>query len=436
MNKNLLYLLPILCLVSSLGLAQQRYFGVNLAGAEFSASQDGGPNLPGTYNVHYTYPNQNEVDYFQSKNMNIVRLCFRWERLQRSLNANFDATELSRLNTFVTETTEKGVFVLLDPHNYARYNGDIIGSNAVPNSAFAGFWTKLADLYKNNEYVIFGLMNEPSRMETVQWRISANIAISAIRDTGATNLILVPGNGFTGGHSWLQNWYAEESPNSNSIGPNGYRVGSNAEEMLNIVDPLNNYAFDIHQYLDSDFSGTDESCVSATIGSEKLAELNEWLTTHNKKAFLGEFGAGDSQTCLAALSDITTYINDRPETWIGWSYWAAGPWWGDYFTSLEPDNLNSPNPIDKPQLASLIFELTSLSPISPDLLNFNHGLQQITFPSILNQSYQLYTSTTLLEGSWNEVGSSFSGDGSLITIPLQSQQLESPKRFYQIGVSN
>src|SRR6266850_1491571 len=83
--------------------AEVRYTGVNLSGAEFGATV-----LPGTYNVNYTYPNQTEVDYFRSKGLNIFRLCFRWERLQQTTNANFNSTELNRLHSFVSTTTAKG----------------------------------------------------------------------------------------------------------------------------------------------------------------------------------------------------------------------------------------------------------------------------------------------------------------------------------------
>lgn len=62
-------------------------------------------------------------------------------------------------------------------------------------------------------------------------------------------------------------------------------MSDNAPQALNIVDPANNYAFELHQYLyftiitrflfyykrylDSDSSGTSGTCVSATIGSER-----------------------------------------------------------------------------------------------------------------------------------------------------------------------
>ncbi|MEM8680782.1 MAG: glycoside hydrolase family 5 protein, partial [Planctomycetota bacterium] len=223
------------------GLAELQYTGVNLAGADF-----GEGNLPGTYNVHYTYPTTAEIDYFIDKGVNTFRLPFRWERLQRSLNAPLDTTELGRMQAFITHATDHGAHVVLDPHNYARYHGNVIGGSSVSNADFADFWTRLAHEYKDNDRVIMGLMNEPNSMPTEQWASAANAAIAAIRQTGAENLILVPGNAWTGAHSWTQNWYGTP----------------NATAMLTITDPGNNFAFDAHQYLDSDSSGTSSAIVS------------------------------------------------------------------------------------------------------------------------------------------------------------------------------
>jgi endoglucanase len=298
--------------------------GVTLAGAEF-----GEMNLPGTYLTDYIYPDQSEVDYFKSKNMSTVRLPFRWERLQRTLGGAFDTTELSRLDTFVNAATASGVYVVLDPHNYARYNGNIIGSGTVTNAHFADFWSRLANRYKSNNRIIFALMNEPHTMPTEQWLSAANAGIAAIRAAGATNLILVPGNAWTGGHSWNQNWYGT----------------ANAVVMQNIVDSGNNYAIEIHQYLDADSSGVSANCVSASIGVERLTEVTAWLNTHGKRAFLGEFAGGNNPTCQAAVQNMLQYMQNNNNVWIGWTWWAAGPWWADYFYSLEPAN-----GVDKPQM--------------------------------------------------------------------------------------
>ncbi len=317
----------VFCLSSGV-FGQTQYGGVNLAVAEF-----GGKNLPGIFNKHYTYPTPKEVDYFVSKGMNIFRLPFLWERLQGQANAPLNETELGRIKEFVSYATSKKAAVILDPHNYARYYGEVIGSEKLPVSVFEDFWKRLALVFKDCPNIIFGLMNEPHGMETELWLKDANAAIAAIRLTGAKNLILVPGNAYSGAHSWTSDWYGS---------PNG-------TVMLGVVDPGNNYAFDAHQYLDRNSSGTSAQCVSETIGSERLKKFTEWLREHGKKGFLGEFGAADNETSLKALDDMLDYVDANDDVWLGWTYWSAGPWWGNYMFSVEPRDGQ-----DKPQMKVLM----------------------------------------------------------------------------------
>ncbi|MEM8963124.1 MAG: glycoside hydrolase family 5 protein [Acidobacteriota bacterium] len=309
----------VLLILASLTHAEPILEGVNLAGAEFAH---------GTF-----WPNTEEIEYFQSKGMNVLRLPFLWERLQPSLFGDFNAAQLNGLDTFVTEATNRGVHVILDPHNYARYNGQLIGSSAVPDTAFADLWSRLATLYQGNARVVFGLMNEPNNMSTEQWRASANTAIAAIRATGATNLILVPGNAWTGAHSWEQNWYGTP----------------NAVEMLNIVDPGNNFVFELHQYFDSNFSGTSPVCVPGN-GSTQLVTVTNWLRQHGYVGFLGEFAGANNADCRAAIEDALGYLEANADVWLGWTWWAAGPEWGEYIFTLEPTNNYT---VDRPQMAWL-----------------------------------------------------------------------------------
>lgn len=264
--------------------------------------------------------------------MNVARLAFRWERLQPALNNPFDASELNRLDSFVASATAAGMNIVLDPHNYARWYANVVGSSGLPNSAFADFWSRLATKYKGNSRVIFALMNEPHDMSTEAWLSAANAAIAAIRAAGATNLILVPGNGWTGAHSWSNNYYGTP----------------NATVMLNIVDSGNNYAFEVHQYLDSDSSGTSASCVSTTIGAERLASFTSWLRANGKKGFLGEFAGGNNSTCQAAVTGMLAHLTNNKDVWIGWTWWAAGPWWANYIFTLEPSGST-----DAPQMSWL-----------------------------------------------------------------------------------
>ncbi len=300
--------------------------GVNLAGAEF-----GEGSLPGTHGVHYVYPTDAEVDYFAGVGMTVIRLPFRWERLQRSPFAELDAEELGRLDHVVSRATARELAVVLDPHNYARYDGALVGEG-ISNEAFADFWRRLAARYGGDPLVIFGLMNEPHSMATETWLAAANAAIAAIRGAGATNLVLVPGNGWTGAHSWTADWYGT---------PNG-------TVMTGVADPAGRFAYEVHQYLDGDSSGTSEACVGVTIGSERLAGFTAWLRHHGARAFLGELAGGPNPTCDAAVDDMLDHLEANRDVWLGWAWWAAGPWWGDYMFSLEPEG-----GVDRPQMAVL-----------------------------------------------------------------------------------
>lgn len=345
-----LLLMAIVLGFSPSGRAEIRFTGVNLFGAEF-----GERVLPGNYGQHYIYPNANEVDYFLAKGMNTFRLPFRWERLQRSAFADLDATELGRMDNFVNYATSQGANVILDPHNFMRYYPDVnnfqtstqglVGVDPnVPNSLFADFWSQLADHYKDNERVIFNLMNEPNSMSTASLVESENAAIAAIRATGAENLILVPGNQWTGAWAWNETWY----------------MGPNSVHMLNIEDPINNYAFDVHQYLNSNSSGADQEIVNANIGATRLQNFTNWLKTNNLRGFLGEFAVGadtignnPSQIGDEAINNMLGYIEQNDDVWLGWAWWAAGPWFTNYFFSLEPNNLGQPNETDRIQTAVL-----------------------------------------------------------------------------------
>lgn len=397
--------------MAALSLASARadiqFAGVNLSGAEFGQS-----HLPGTYNTDYTYPTQSEVDYFKSRGMNIFRLCFRWERLQRTNNVAFDATEFggaNRFHSFVSQATAKGMYVILDPHNFARYYPDpanfqsssqgLVGSYW-PNSVFNDFWSRLATIYKTNDHVIFNLVNEPNAISEAQWVSAANEAIAAIRDTGSTNLIMVPGNRWTGAWTWSQ-----------SDG-NG---AANSQAMLGIVDPANNYVIEVHQYLDSNGSGGTTNIVRPTIGMERLTNFTAWLKINNLKGFLGEFAVGNSTIGASigdeALTNMLSYIRTNSDVWTGWTWWAGGPWWGTYIFALDPVNLSSPT--DQPAMTVL----RSFFPLpTPSLVTANGT--QFQFPTWPGFRYQPEISTDLTSGTWTSYGSEIAGNGLTNSVDI------------------
>ncbi|WP_368562922.1 glycoside hydrolase family 5 protein [Pseudoxanthomonas sp. UTMC 1351] len=307
-----------------------RYAGVNLAGAEFNSSKK-----PGTLFKDYTYPSESDYTYFASKSMNIIRLPFLWERLQPQASGELDATQLSLLRTAVERAKAKNMVVVLDVHNYAKYNGVRIGGSEVPVAVFVDLWRRLSNEFKNDDSVIFGLMNEPNGIGATEWADAAQAALNAIRAVGANNLVLVPGTAYSGAHSWTSTWYGGTS---------------NADALLKITDPANRIAFEAHQYLDADFSGTSGECVSEDIGVRKLNVFTTWLREHGKRGFLGEFGASDNATCMAALKQMLEHMEANDDVWLAWTYWAAGAWWPTtYPFNVQPGKDGT----EKPQMSVL-----------------------------------------------------------------------------------
>lgn len=291
--------------------------GVHLAGAEFGAP------LPGVEGYDYEWPTNDEIDYFVGKGMNTFRVGFMWERLQATAYGGFEAPYFAKLDGLVRYGTSKGAYIVLDPHNFARYYDDVIGSAECPNAVFADFWRRLAVTYRHNPHVVFDLVNEPHDLPTEQWVDAANDAIAAIRAAGAHNLIEVPGNSWAGAYTWDDDDYG--TPNSVA--------------MLDIVDPENNFVYEAHQYLDSDGGGEYYTCVSKTVGTDRLQPFLGWLRENHKKGVLGEFAGGRNKTCNAAITDMMTTIDSSSDILVGWTWWAAGPAWdSDYQFSIEPSS--------------------------------------------------------------------------------------------------
>lgn len=300
--------------------------GVNLAGAEFGALGD-------DYGKGYIYPSKETIDYFAAQGFNTARLPFLWERLQPQLYKGFEPAELKRLRDTVGLIRASGMAVILDPHNYARFRGQLIGSETVPQSAFADFWRRLAAAVAGIDGVAFGLMNEPHDISAEDWLSAANSAIGAIRQTGSANLVLVPGTAWTGAHSWLAGDYGTP----------------NASVMLAISDPKDNYAYEFHQYLDEDFSGKNAKCSRAAEAVKALGDVAGWLREHGQRGYLGEFAAPATPDCLPALAEMVRTVEQGSDVWLGWSYWAGGDWWPED----EPLNIQPTKSGDRPQMQVL-----------------------------------------------------------------------------------
>lgn len=148
-------------------------------------------------------------------------------------------------------------------------------------------------------------------------------AINGIRAAGATSqYITVEGNAYTGAWTW-----------TTATGTDGK---TNADTMGSLTDSADKLIYQMHQYLDSDGSGTSETCVNATIGSDRLKAATAWLKENNKLGLIGEYAGGANTQCESAVKDMLSYMSKNSDVWTGALWWAAGPWWGDYIFSMEP----------------------------------------------------------------------------------------------------
>ncbi|KAJ3105547.1 hypothetical protein HK100_003851, partial [Physocladia obscura] len=304
-------------------LAASTVFALQHLGVSESCLEFGSGNIPGTYNTDYTNPSPTAMTRAASEFSNLFRVPFLWERLQSSLNATLDATYLGLIDGAVQTATSLGAVTVLDVHNYAKYRGSVIGGGTVTAANLANLWVQLAEKYKSNSLVWFGIMNEPNGIDAVTWFSAAQVVVNAIRATGSTNTISIPGNCYTGAHDWVS-------------GSCDITSTANAVAALAITDPGNNYVFEMHQYFDSDFSGTHTGCPN---DYTELTAATAWLRANGKIGFLGEFAGDSSSQCQTVIQNVLAYLSSNSDVWTSAAFWAAGPWWGTYMYSIEDNGV-------------------------------------------------------------------------------------------------
>lgn len=242
---------------------------------------------------------------------NTFRVQFKMERMTPgSLTSAFNSAYLQNLTQVVNHITQGGGWAVLDPHNYGRFNDNIITDTA----GFQTWWKNFAAQFKDNSKVIFDTNNEYNTMDQTLVLNLNQAAINGIRAAGATQYIFVEGNQWSGAWSWVT-------------------VNDN---MKALTDPQNKIVYEMHQYLDSDSSGTSEACVSTTIGVERVTAATNWLRQNGKIGILGEFAGGANTQCQTALKGLLDHLKANSDVWTGALWWSAGPWWSTYMYSFEP----------------------------------------------------------------------------------------------------
>ena len=195
---------------------------------------------PGVLGVNYGYGSAASYAFLSTRGIKLIRLPFRWERVQPTLCMALDNVALGALKASLATIGQLGLKAILSAHNGGGYYigtgltpsdpgiSHSIGSSEVPLSAFVNFWKRMSTQFKSNSAVLaYDLMNEPALLSPAQWEQYSQAALTAIRNNGDNKLIMVAGSAYSAAGNWTSN---DPSPW--------------------ISDPSSNFRYEAHQYFD------------------------------------------------------------------------------------------------------------------------------------------------------------------------------------------
>lgn len=278
-----------------------RFAGVNIAGFDFGCGTDGTCNTSKIYPpVKNMPPSYNNPDgagqmnhFYKDDHMNIFRLPVGWQYLvNNNLGGTLDSNNIGYYDQLVQSCLSTGAYCIIDIHNYARWNGGIIGQGGPTNDQFVSVWKQLATKYASQSRIWFGIMNEPHDVPSITtWAATVQAVVTAIRNAGATSqFISLPGNDWQSAGAVINDGSAAAL--STVKNPDGTTT---------------NLIFDVHKYLDSDNSGTHTECVTNNIDGA-FAPLATWLRQNGRQAILTETGGGNTASCQTYMCQQIEYL--------------------------------------------------------------------------------------------------------------------------------
>ncbi|MEK7214972.1 MAG: cellulase family glycosylhydrolase [Chloroflexota bacterium] len=348
---------PSLLFVPKAVAASPKVYGFNIAGAEWSETK-----LPGTLNTDYWYSADPARQlYFKDRGLTLVRVPFRWERVQPKANGPLSAPDVNGLKSMLAAAAVQQQKVILVAQNFGKYYNKTLNKNDA--GKFADFWNKLAKAIQPSPPAAIGefdplygfeLMNEPHDMQggMATWQHLAQAATNAIRTADKAHYVLIPGYHWQTASSWRS--YNEALNITDSAGP---------DKLL--------YA--AHQYFDYNMSGrytisySDELKQNPdleNIGTTRLEPFTKWLADKGKKGIVTEYGIPRNEGPATDLSSSTNNrwmpvldkflqkIEDDPNL-VGGAYWATGPRWFTTNDRLNVEPQWKSATIDRPQMAVL-----------------------------------------------------------------------------------
>lgn len=252
---------------------------------------------------------------------NVTPAAVSWQFVtNNNVQGNFDDVNFGNFDALMQACIDTGAYCMIDLHNFARYNKEIIGGGGPQDAGFVNLWTNFAKYYAENDKVVFGLMNEPHDLNTLlkSWVKMCQEAVTAIRNAGATKqIILLPGDNFSSAASFVST--------------------QSAELLSAIKNPdgtTDNLMLDLHQYLDLNNSGQHKECTTNNV--EGFKTIAKWLRDNKRRAIVSETGASTDPSCMTKFCEQNKFIAENTDVFAGFVGWSAGGFHTDYILSLTP----------------------------------------------------------------------------------------------------
>jgi endoglucanase len=316
--------------------------GVNIAGAEFGAQN--------THAVPFFdrfFPistgDQTLADYYiDDQGCKLLRWPFSGSHLQLYPFANLSHFELNRMKEVADACRSRGAYVIFDFHNYHEHYDYATGGirfwdTETDYDAIYDRYYRFGKVWADYPNVIIQPMNEPKTVSADEARNYHLIALKALLDAGFNGLVLLSGTNFSGAHSWTTSPGGDDTLN-NSLSWNEWIDGTEitiAGTTAIAFEDAGDIAFDMHQYYDSNSSGTSGTC---TVGAAtRLDAAISWGRDKGVKIIIGETAWGDNATCDdVAKAALKKLVFENKDVIMAYVVWGGGAFSTSYHFRTDP----------------------------------------------------------------------------------------------------
>jgi endoglucanase len=306
-----------------------------LRGVDYSYFIDGPfgswmlPNGQIEWNTWNTEAIKSNLDAVKSWGCNIIRVPITvqwWVHNSNGFKVN--------LQYFISEAANRGLYVDLvfwrniDGEDQVSLPYPPYDNSSIINSAndFVNVWSNVASTLKSYPNVIFELWNEPNGDLTAEtsWHKTSQQCVTAIRETGAKNLILL---------QWNYNICVDFENQTTACFVSGSMdwISSNP-----LTDPTNNIVYSAHLYSTGFYDSTHNYELKNSY-SDMLWALNYaglLSTASQHPVLIGEIGCNlwvdNTNNEFAWFNNTLTILNQYGISYCGWAWapWRTGMPWG------------------------------------------------------------------------------------------------------------